>query len=197
MNVRSSPDTAQIQLAERPTRILEAALELVSEEGLTGFSIGKLAKRARASPGIIYHYFESKDMLLHTLYGEVIAKLAHVLTDDIYGLSPKKRLKTLWLNTFDFYAHHPQETIFLEQYKHSAYYSGRLPNADAPLERLIQAFEADIASGVFKDLPLPVLQAMTLEVAISLAKGVVSGRLELEDTTLQIVADTVCQAALR
>lgn len=197
MNVRSSPDTAHLPLAERPTRILEATLELVSEEGLTGFSIGKLAKRAGASPGIIYHYFESKDVLIHTLYGEVLAKLAHALSDDIYALPPKKRLKALWLNTFEFYAHHPQETIFLEQYKHSAYYSGRLPNADAPLERLVQAFEADIASGVFKDLPLPVLQAMTLEVAISLAKGVVSGRLELEDATLQLVADTVCQAALR
>ncbi len=196
MNVQSSPDSTHVPLAERPTRILKATLELVSEEGLTGFSIGKLAKRAASSSGIIYHYFESKDMLIHTLYKEVLAKSAFTLTDDNYALPPFERLKTLWLNTFDFYTHHPQETIFLEQYKHSAYYSQRLPEADAPLERLITVFQADIARGVFKDLPLSVLQAMTLDVAISLAKGVVAGRVELDEATLHTVADTVCQSVL-
>ena len=38
---------------------------------------------------------------------------------------------------------------------------------------------------------------MTLDVAVSLAKGVVAGGLELSEATLHTVADTVCQAVLR
>lgn len=197
MNVQSTQSSLRVPLTERPTRILEATLELISAQGLTGFSIGKLAKRAASSPGIIYHYFESKEVLIHTLYREVLAKFALALTDDIYVLPPFERLKTLWLDTFNFYAHHPQETIFLEQYKNSAYYAERLPEAEASLGGLINAFEADIERGVLKDLPLNVLQVMTIEVAISLAKGVVAGRLELDEADLHTVADTVCQAVLR
>lgn len=197
MNVQSNNIITLSALGERQTRILDATLELVNEHGLTGLSIAKLAKRASASPGIIYHYFESKDALIHTLYREVLAKLTRTLTENIYALPLKERLKAMWLSTFDFYAHHPQETVFLEQYKHSAYYPARMREADAPLERLMQAFQSDIGSGAFKDLPLPVLQAMTLDVAISLAKAQVAGRLELDEPTLQTVADIVCNAALR
>lgn len=197
MNVRSTADIPHVSLAERPTRILGATLELVSEEGLTGFSIGKLAKRAQASPGIIYHYFESKDVLIHTLYREVLAKLAHAITTNIDTLPPLERLKTLWLNSFEFHVHHPQETVFLEQYKNSAYYPERFPEADIPLKRLTAMLEADIEQGIFKDLPLPVLQVMTFDIAVNLAKLHIAGRLELDEPTLQIVTDTVCQAVLR
>ena len=197
VNVRSSQSSRSNPLGERPTRILQATLDLVHEEGLTGFSIGKLGRRAQASPGIIYHYFENKDMLIHTLYREVLAQLVHAITEDIYTLSPLERLKALWLNTFEFHVQHPQETVFLEQYKNSAYYRERLPDADAPLERLSQMFEVDIESGIFKALPLPVLQAMTFEVAVNLAKLHVAGRLELDRATLDTVANTVCRAALR
>ncbi len=197
MNVQSTQETPLSTLGERPTRILDATLELVSEHGLTGLSIAKLAKRATSSPGIIYHYFESKDALIHTLYREVLAKLTQTFTEDIYALPPLERLKALWLSTFDFYAHHPQETVFLEQYKHSAYYPARMKEADLPLERLMRAFKSDAESGAFKDLPLPVLQAMTLDVAISLAKAQVAGRLELDRPTLRTIADIVCNAVLR
>lgn len=197
MNVRSSQVSTLSPLGERPTRILEATLELVSEHGLTGFSIGKLAKRAEASPGIIYHYFESKDVLIHTLYREVLTKLTHTFSENIYALPPAERLKAMWLSTFDFHARHPQETVFLEQYKHSAYYPARMKEADAPLERLTQTFQEDIGSGIFKDLPLPALQAMTFEVAINLAKAQGAGRLELDQATLETIADTVCHAVLQ
>ncbi len=197
VNVRSTPQASSSILAERPAHILKVALALVGEQGLTGFSIGKLAKRAEASPGIIYHYFESKDVLIHTLYREVLAKLVQSISTDIYALSPLERLTTLWLNAFRFHVEHPQETTFLEQYKNSAYYAERLPEADAPMEHLIRVFEADIENGTFKALPLSVLQAMTFEVAVHLAKLQVAGRLELDAPTLRTIADTVCRTALR
>lgn len=185
------------RLGERPQKILEATLELVTEHGLTGLSIAKIAARAGASPGIIYHYFENKDALIHTLYGLVLEKYAQGLSEKVYDLPALERLKRLWHHTFRFYADHPQETVFLEQYKNSAYHAQRDRALDAPLARLIGTVEADIAGGALKDLPLGVIQAMTLEVAVSLAKAQVAGTLRLDEKTLETVADTVCRTAVR
>lgn len=171
-------------------------LSLVAEHGLTGLSIAKIAARANASPGIIYHYFEGKDALIHALYGLVLERYAQSLGEAVYELSALERLKWLWLHTFRFYADHPKETVFLEQYKNSAYYAQRDRALDVPLTRLIETVQADIASGALKDLPLGVIQAMTLEVAISLAKAQVAGTLHLDEKTLETVADTVCHAAV-
>jgi AcrR family transcriptional regulator len=197
VNVHSSEVKPSSGSGERPQKILEATLGLVSEHGLTGLSIAKIAARANASPGIIYHYFEGKDALIHALYGRVLERYAQGLGEAVYELSALARLKRLWHHTFRFYADHPEETVFLEQYKNSAYYAQRDPALDAPLARLIETVQADIAGGALKDLPIGVIQAMTLEVAISLAKAQVAGTLQLDEKTLEMVADTVCHAAVR
>lgn len=197
MNVHSSSDKPSLSPGERPRKILDATLELVSEHGLTGLSIAKIAARANASPGIIYHYFEGKDALIHTLYGLVLERYAQGLGEAVYELPALERLKRLWHHTFRFYTDHPEETVFLEQYKNSAYYAQRDRALDAPLARLVGAVEADIAGGALKDLPLGVIQAMTLEVAVSLAKAQVAGTLRLDEKTLETVADTVCRTAVR
>lgn len=197
VNVHSNLDTTFVNLGERPRKILGATLSLVSENGLTGLSIAKIAARAGASPGIIYHYFEGKDALIHALYGLVLERYTQALGEVVYELTALERLKRLWHHTFRFYADHPEETVFLEQYKNSVYYAERDKNLDAPLTRLIRTVEADIAGGALKDLPLGVIQAMTLEVAVGLAKAQVAGTLLLDEKTLETVADTVCRAALR
>ena len=47
--------------------ILEAAAACFVEEGFHGASMARIAKRADVSPGHIYHYFESKDELIHEI----------------------------------------------------------------------------------------------------------------------------------
>lgn len=65
--------TEPLKLAKREA-ILQAALELVAEKGLPNTfmsqisSMSQISRQARASAGVIYHYFESKDELLQTLY---------------------------------------------------------------------------------------------------------------------------------
>jgi len=49
------------------SRILDAALELVGEEGIDALSIKGIAERADYSPGALYRYFASKDELVAAL----------------------------------------------------------------------------------------------------------------------------------
>lgn len=48
-------------------RILEAALELICEEGYSGATMAKVAKRAELPVGSVYWHFENKDLLLAAL----------------------------------------------------------------------------------------------------------------------------------
>jgi AcrR family transcriptional regulator len=48
----------------RREEVLEAALELVAEHGVTGASLRMLAKRLKMSQPSLYHYFPSKDALI-------------------------------------------------------------------------------------------------------------------------------------
>jgi TetR/AcrR family fatty acid metabolism transcriptional regulator len=52
-------------LTNRRTIILQATLDLVAEYGLLNTTISLIARQAKSSPGIIYHYFESKNDIIH------------------------------------------------------------------------------------------------------------------------------------
>jgi AcrR family transcriptional regulator len=83
------------------SRILDAALELVSELGAAGTSMRRLATACGLNVATIYHYFPSKADLLRALieerrYGERMTSQAPPLDGD---LAPAERLAamTRWL----------------------------------------------------------------------------------------------------
>lgn len=64
MNEQKAPTKREIQAEERREQLLQAALNLFSSRGWDGASIKELADTVGVAPGLIYHYFESKEDLL-------------------------------------------------------------------------------------------------------------------------------------
>src|ERR1700685_929594 len=58
----------------RPPEILEAALAVFAERGLTGARMEDIAARAGVTKGTIYLYFESKDAVFRALLAESIGE---------------------------------------------------------------------------------------------------------------------------
>lgn len=177
---------------------MQATLSLTTERGLQGVTIALIAREAQASPGIIYHYFESKDEIVHTLYRTIKRELGQfVVTEELFSLSPLERLKQVWLQTFHYYVTQPQKAIFLEQYKNSAYASLELDlTIDDRLMRLAQVVEKDITDGVIKDYPFQVLYELTIGVAALLAKQQINGTIILDPVLLEGIAHTCCSALI-
>ena len=67
---------------ERKTRIMQAALEVFSEEGFDKASISKIAGRAGVSKGLMYNYFNSKEDLIKTIFIDALNKLMGGFEDD-------------------------------------------------------------------------------------------------------------------
>jgi AcrR family transcriptional regulator len=74
---RVSPDVA----ADRKKQILKAAVEVFAERGFHRTRVSDIAKRAGVAYGLIYHYFDSKDDVLNSLFEENWAVFLKVVKD--------------------------------------------------------------------------------------------------------------------
>ena len=59
--------------AERPTEIVDAALEVFAEKGFAGAKLDEIAARAGVSKGALYLYFATKEDLFRAVVGQAVA----------------------------------------------------------------------------------------------------------------------------
>ncbi|WP_136253477.1 TetR family transcriptional regulator C-terminal domain-containing protein [Onishia niordana] len=62
-------------LDERRCALLEATLDSVAEDGLSGASARRIAEHAGVTAGLIRHYFGSKDAMVRAAYGYLIGQM--------------------------------------------------------------------------------------------------------------------------
>jgi TetR/AcrR family transcriptional regulator, repressor of fatR-cypB operon len=175
--------------------ILKAMLDLVVERGFHNAPMSVLAKRARASPGVIYHYFPSKDELIHAVYVRVASIKHEVFFEGVSAdESPREALLRLWLNAYHFYRSHREETLFIDQYLNSSYCrtgAGEAPEFAHPeTARILKWLQPKKKGGILKDLPREAIDSLTLGLAASLAKA----PKPFSTATLKSIAETVWNA---
>lgn len=64
------PGTWRQAARERRDQILDTALRVFSEKGYNGASIRDIAREVGVTEGLLYHYFESKEQILHACWKE-------------------------------------------------------------------------------------------------------------------------------
>jgi AcrR family transcriptional regulator len=173
--------------------ILKAMLDLVAERGFHNAPMSVLVKRSGASPGVIYHYFPSKDDLIHAVYERVASIKHEVFFEGVSaGDSPREALLRVWLNAYRFYRSHRKETRFLDQYLSSSYCSTEGASEFARPEdaRILKWLQPKKKGGLLKDLPPEAINGLTLGLAASLAKAPKA----FSPATLQNIAETVWNA---
>ncbi|MGF1506598.1 MAG: TetR/AcrR family transcriptional regulator [Anaerolineae bacterium] len=182
--------------ADKETAILDAMLDLVAERGFHGTPVSQVAKRSGVSAGIIYHYFDSKDALIHELYRRIKMDYGRaLLAGDPLSLPWPDNLTCVWLNAFRFYVEHPRETLYLEQYENSPYYDpAHFTNLDENMGQLAAMIQTEFAAGTVQELPFPVLYELTLGVALGLAKRLIAGVVVMDASELEHVAEACCRA---
>jgi AcrR family transcriptional regulator len=74
MSPRTKEQFDEIRTGSK-ARIMQAALEVFSEEGFDKASISKIAGRAGVSKGLMYNYFKSKEELIKTIFIDALNKL--------------------------------------------------------------------------------------------------------------------------
>jgi AcrR family transcriptional regulator len=181
--------------SDKREAILKAMLDLIVERGFHDAPMSVLARRSGASPGVIYHYFPSKDDLIRAVYERVIS-IKHEVFFEGYNekMKPREALLRIWLNAYRFYRMHLKETRFLDQYLNSPYCKA---SAGAAAEdthpetaRILKWLRPKRKGGILKDLPIEAIESLTLGLAASLAKAPKA----FSAATLNKIAEAVWQA---
>lgn len=76
------------EYGEVPRRLLAVATKLFAERGYEGTSVQEVVKLAGVTKGALYHYFDSKDELLHEVYGRVLRLQQRRLDEITAGGAP-------------------------------------------------------------------------------------------------------------
>ncbi len=82
--------TREARREARRQEMLEAAMDLVLEDGLSSLTIAKIAKRLDAAVGALYRYFSGKDSLIAELQVLAIGELHGYLVARIEAMRSKR-----------------------------------------------------------------------------------------------------------
>ena len=180
------------KVLDKRSAILNTALDLLVENGFHNTPMSLIAREAGVSAGIIYHYFESKEELILQLYQEVKTNIIGLLlAEDARKPDGLETLRQVWLNTYRYYASHPKETLFLEQFENSPYAKMCLHDFDSQTQPLFEWIEAEKQAGNITDLPIEILYELSLGIAVSLAKQQIAGTIQVTDPILDEVSRVI------
>ncbi|WP_426479310.1 TetR/AcrR family transcriptional regulator [Chryseobacterium sp. CBSDS_008] len=100
--------------------IRQEAVKMIVNSGFDGFSMQKLAKKAKISPSTIYVYFKNREDLVNQLYIDVHNKFEK---DALIGfdaqLTFEEGLWLQWKNRLENILRNPLEYRFHEQFRNS------------------------------------------------------------------------------
>ena len=105
--MRGDPSTAVRRRDRNRQAILDAALELIDESGIDGWSMRELAGRVDFTAGALYRYFDSKAALLDALTTQALQELLARLGECQSAAGPLGLLEELGLAYLDFAAARP------------------------------------------------------------------------------------------
>jgi len=120
--------------------IIQAATEIIEQDGLEGLSAREIAKRIGYSPGTLYNVFENLDDLLLTIEARLLDRLSERLADTDTSGTPEQRLRRLAEVYFTFTQESPKLWNLLVEHRLPAgrqvptWYRAKLESLLTPLE---------------------------------------------------------------
>lgn len=152
--------------------ILQAALQLISENGFHGTPMSLVAKEAAVGVGTIYRYFANKEELINELYKEVkINVTAAMLAGYREDLPIRERFVRICTNLVHYFLEHPMEMRFIEQYANSPFITTVTKQENARLFQPISSFfRYAQQQQIIKDMPLEILSALVYGMMMALVK---------------------------
>lgn len=177
-NFMAPRSQAQNQAQREETRhsILMTALKAFAEKGYAATSISYIAKEAGISKGLTYHYFKSKEDLLHGIFF-FLNTFSNSAIESIKGKEPLEQLRETIEMTFQYVETNPGLVRFMTSL-------ALQPEAMENLKEDIQLLKQEKLSvfvELFKDLEYPSPEAEAYLLAAML-DGASIGQLALKET---------------
>lgn len=181
-----------MKVEDKRAAVLQAMMELVTENGFHGTAMSMVAKRAGVAAGTIYHYFESKEEIINELYSMLKQRMSvALLQDDTNKGTIKDQFFRFYLQLYRYFTEHVEEFRFLEQYTNSPYVSQDAREENQQFYQPVFAFlQQGIELGVLRPLDLRLMKALVYGHVVSLANLQLSKEIELTAEQLEQAAQS-------
>ena len=115
---------SQSKLENKRERILLAARRLFVNQGFHSTPTAAIAREASVANGTLFHYFNTKEELINTLYKETKKSFFAITTAGVENeKNIKRKIRLLWYNTVKWALNRPQDFLFMQQYSNSPFIS--------------------------------------------------------------------------
>ena len=150
--------SARTGAAEKRRLILDAAMRVFASRGFNHCRVSDVADEAGVAYGLVYHYFESKEEILNTLFTERWQIMLDAIADiDAREISAREKLEQVASFIIDSYRHEPElMKVIIVEVTRSAHSFGRqhLDTIREAYDSIARIVEGGRAEGAFKaDIP--------------------------------------------
>jgi TetR/AcrR family fatty acid metabolism transcriptional regulator len=135
--------------------ILDAAMRVFARRGFHACRVSDVADEAGVAYGLVYHYFDSKEEILHTLFSERWQVMLDAISeiDSRSGVSGREKLEGVASFIIDSYRHEPDlMKVIIVEVTRAANSFGRehLPEIRRAYEMIAAIVDSARADGSFK-----------------------------------------------
>lgn len=168
--------TQQQRRAEAEQRVIEAAIELIAENGFAGLVLSDVAERAGYSRGLPAHYFGTRDGLAAEAARQIVARFAARVDERLRGVTGLTAILQFAGDYIDSAAHDPVRSqallIVLTEATINSVLSTQIRELNqATLRRLAGAIRDGLAGGEIRADVSPEARAITI---LGMTRGMVS-----------------------
>lgn len=178
--------------------ILNATLDLITEEGLQSVTFAKIFKQANVGSGTLYNYFKNKEELVNELFKETTMHMSKfVITNYNPTLTLYERFKCFLQNMADFALTYPKELWFIENYYHSPYISEELRKADmSSMKEFYSIILEGQKQGIIREMNLMMCCQIVTSLITSVIKGFLNNKYPLTRVEIQQTIE-MCWKAIK
>jgi TetR/AcrR family transcriptional repressor of multidrug resistance operon len=173
--------------------VLNSTLALIKEHGFHGTPMSQIAKHAGVAAGTIYHYFESKEVLITELYVYVKDKMALSVSQGDDDSKPyKERFFNMMINQFHFYVQNEDALVFLELYTNSPFIKN-FPEKDSQLfvDKVHTFFSYGIENAYFRNIDSRLLAPTVKGTLVAAAKFQLSQHIMFSEDDINEVVSII------
>lgn len=180
--------------------VIRAALDLVGEHGFHGSPMALIAERAGVAAGTIYRFFDSKDTLIKEIHASLEGQILAAVTRGYPAGGPvRERFLHIGRHLVGYFITSPLEFRFLEQFHNSPY--GIACRRDLVIGKkkanvIGELFEEARAQQISKDLPPPILFALTFGPLVEICRDHILKFIILDDALIERTV-SACWDAVR
>jgi AcrR family transcriptional regulator len=147
---------------EKQRQIIEASIDLFAKEGFWNTPTSRIAKHASVGTGTLFNYFESKDLLIESVYSQLKREfMSHIAADYPEEGCVKTKFEHIWFRYVDWGIHNPVRHGLLIQLRLSDLLSKEAQRRHEEESSVVAALVAQVVEeGLLVDMPIMHLGAI-------------------------------------